>query len=80
MNVCVFEDQGYEAFYPLTTARPVYDLLLGTSRILDKVTQFFSREVVILHCRDFLKPILKQTYKGMTVNQINSGSNCLFIF
>jgi UDP-N-acetylglucosamine diphosphorylase / glucose-1-phosphate thymidylyltransferase / UDP-N-acetylgalactosamine diphosphorylase / glucosamine-1-phosphate N-acetyltransferase / galactosamine-1-phosphate N-acetyltransferase len=79
INVCIFEDEGYEDLLPLTFARPAYDLLVGIDTIFDKIYRYFNYANITLHCRSYLKPFVKTKYPDLAVNKINTGSMCLFI-
>ena len=79
INICIYEDLGYQSLLPLTYTRPVYDLLIGIDTILDKINRYFNYGNITLHCRDYLKPIVKKTHKNLPVNNINTGTSCLFI-
>lgn len=79
INICVFEDNGFERLQPLTYARPVYDLRIGATTLFDKIFRYFDYGNVSLHCRPFLKNLVKRTHPGIVVNKINTGSPCLFI-
>lgn len=63
----------------MTECRPAYDLLIGTSTLLEKNMRYFSEVNVTLHCRPWLKQFVKISYPGMTVNKIITGMSCLFI-
>ena len=79
INICIYEDNYYKQLLPLTYNRPVYDLLIGTNSILDKVKQFFNYANISLHCRNELKPTLKEKLPKNAINSINNGTPCLFI-
>ena len=79
INICIYEDNYYKQLLPLTYNRPVYDLLIGTNSILDKVNQFFNYANISLHCRNELKPTLKEKLPKNAINSINNGTPCLFI-
>lgn len=78
-HVCIFEDLGFQSLLPLTSTRPVYDLLSGTSVLFEKFYRYFSHTNINLHCRPYLKPSLKKKYPGISINKINSGLPCLFL-
>ncbi len=79
INICVYEDTHYKQLYPLTFARPAYDLLIGTSLILNKIERFFSHANISLHCRPELKATLKEKFSHYPINTLNNGAPCLFI-
>lgn len=78
-NICVYEDARTSQLLPLTYMRPAYDLLIGTSRLFDKIAHRFPDAHISVHCRDYLKPIVEHSYAGRLVNHINTGARTLFI-
>ena len=78
INFCIFEDDYYPQLFPLTDVSPIYDCLLGQSTLFEKFESQFSHGNITLHCRDYLKPSLKKTYKDYSINAINTGAPCLF--
>ena len=79
INFCIFEDDHYKSLFPITEMRPIYTCLLGTSTIIDKYISTFSNGNITLHCRDYLKATMKEQYKNYNINNINAGTNCLFL-
>ena len=63
----------------MTFLRPAYELLLGTDSLFDKIRNFFHYANITLHCRDFLKPLVRDLHPDLHVNHINTGAPCLFI-
>ena len=45
----------------------------------DKIQRYFDHGNIDLHCRHYLKPVLKQRHKDTSINNINIGAPCLFI-
>ena len=78
MQICIFEDEKYKNFYPLTYSRPVYDLVCGIKSIKEKIIEEFPEASFILHCRKYLENIVKSYNQKCNVNGIN-GNECLFI-
>ncbi|MEM4641818.1 MAG: putative sugar nucleotidyl transferase [Candidatus Caldarchaeum sp.] len=69
MNICVYEDPGLLRFWPLTTTRPVYDIFIGTSTILEKIIHHFTDvEKIHLYTRHHLTRVLKEKYPEAVVN------------
>ncbi|MDA1352879.1 MAG: putative sugar nucleotidyl transferase [bacterium] len=79
INICIYEDSIFNQLLPLTFSRPAYDLLLGTERLTDKVTYYYPKSNITLHCRDYLGKLVKTTYPKYAVNIINTGAPCLFL-
>jgi len=78
INYCIFEDDTVTNLFPITETRPLYDCLLGMSTIFEKFYQQFKNNNITLHTRSYLKPILQESYKEFNINNINTGSPCLF--
>jgi len=60
MNVCLFEDQGYEALYPLTYLRPTFELRCGLTTLEDKFLSELGMEDIYYAVRDSLVPIMTE--------------------
>lgn len=77
-QICIFEDDKYRNFLPLTYVRPVYDLRCGIFTIREKIQKYFSVDKVILHTRKYLENLLKEENKGHDVNNYDTDK-ILFI-
>jgi len=77
-NICLFEDVYYKRLLPLVYFRPLYDLRCGILTLREKITKQYPNIPVSLHCRSYLKDLVKQQNPGFYVNEI-SGKSCLFI-
>jgi UDP-N-acetylglucosamine diphosphorylase/glucosamine-1-phosphate N-acetyltransferase len=78
MQICIFEDEKYSDFYPLSYTRPVYELVCGINTLREKIIRLSSGANVSLHCRKYLKDVLKKQYPDVDINSISENS-CLFI-
>jgi UDP-N-acetylglucosamine diphosphorylase/glucosamine-1-phosphate N-acetyltransferase len=78
MQICIFEDEKYSNFYPLSYTRPVYELMCGMNTLREKIIRTSSGVNVSLHCRKYLEATLKQQYPDVDINSINDNS-CLFV-
>ena len=78
LNLCVFEDEHFNRFYPLTLTRPVFDLRCGMSLLREKIARRFPGSQLHLFCRDYLAEVVRETVPGVPVNQLPSET-CLFI-
>jgi len=78
MQICIFEDEKYSNFYPLSYTRPVYELVCGINTLREKIIRDISSVNVSLHCRKYLEETLKNQYPDVDINNINDDS-CLFI-
>lgn len=76
-NICIFEDNKFKNFLPLTLFRPTYDLRLGILTISDKIIYYFPKSNIIFHTRRELEKLLIQKKGNKSVNRF-SGST-LFI-
>ena len=67
MSICIFEDELYLNFEPLTYSRPVYDLVCGINTLKKKILRAFPRENVVLKCRSYLEPLISEENKKLRV-------------
>lgn len=78
MQICIYEDEKYSNFYPLSYTRPVYELVCGINSLMEKVIRVSSGLKVALYCRQYLEATLKHQYPDAEINNINDNQ-CLFI-
>jgi len=78
MQICIFEDEKYSNFYPLSYTRPVYELVSGINTLREKIIRDISGVNISLHCRKYLEETLQNQYPDVDLNSINDNS-CLFI-
>jgi len=76
--ICIFEDEKYRNFLPLTYVRPVYDLRCGVLTIREKIQKYYNTDNIILHSRKYLEHFLIENNKEIPVNKFNTGK-ILFI-
>ncbi|MDW8063841.1 MAG: putative sugar nucleotidyl transferase [Candidatus Caldarchaeum sp.] len=80
MIVCVFEDQTVENLWPLTATRPVFDIFLGTSTLLEKITSNLSEiGKVALFTRPYLQKTVSEKHVGFAVNLFIEDDEVLLI-
>ncbi|MCL7392301.1 MAG: hypothetical protein LZ162_01495, partial [Thaumarchaeota archaeon] len=73
MRIAIFEDEAYRNFFPLTLTRPVYELIVGTSTIREKIIKnVASLGEVIFFCRSYLCDILKERLPSSYVNDFST--------
>lgn len=60
-NLCIFEDDRYSNFFPLSLNRPVFDLHIGTQALWKRLDVEVNAEELILLCRPYLAPVLAET-------------------
>ncbi|MBH38003.1 hypothetical protein CL658_03115 [bacterium] len=78
INCCIFEDDTVSNLFPITETRPIYDCQVGMSTLFEKFYQSFKYSNITLHARAYLKSTLQESYKKFPINNINTGSPCLF--
>lgn len=78
MNICIFEDEKVNNFYPLTLTRPIFDLLCGTTTFEKRIFSFIPKVSKYFYCRPYLRPLLKQQKRKSLLN-MTSLTSCLFI-
>jgi UDP-N-acetylglucosamine diphosphorylase / glucose-1-phosphate thymidylyltransferase / UDP-N-acetylgalactosamine diphosphorylase / glucosamine-1-phosphate N-acetyltransferase / galactosamine-1-phosphate N-acetyltransferase len=69
MPICIFEDEQYLNFEPLIYSRPVYDLICGMTTLKEKIVRAFPKEKVVLKCRNYLEPFVKNENPKCKVNE-----------
>ena len=79
ISICIFEDAEINTLEPITHTHAIYDTMLGTSTLFEKIDNYFTDANISLHCRDYLKSITKLKYPDTMINNINIGTPCLFI-
>lgn len=79
INLCVFEDSDYQALYPLSYVKPVFDVRIGVDTILEKFQRFFDEANISLFCRGYLKNIAKERFPDHMVNVVTAGAPCMFV-
>ncbi len=77
-TVCIFEDSHYKKLFPIVWTRAVYEILLGTELLLNKIIYQYKNSNIYLYCRDYIEPVLKERYKYPVNDKIKSNK-CLFI-
>jgi len=78
MNICIFEDDKYNNFYPLSLSRPVYQLHCGIYTLAEKIKLSYPKAQYFYHCRQYLQSSLKkQGFK--VINSTRLFKSCLFI-
>ncbi|MEM0349168.1 MAG: putative sugar nucleotidyl transferase [Candidatus Caldarchaeum sp.] len=80
MNICVYEDRGFPRLWPLTATRPVYDLFIGASTLVEKIKQHFPDvEKIHLYTRNYLTQVLEEKYPEAVVNKPPTRGETLLI-
>jgi UDP-N-acetylglucosamine diphosphorylase/glucosamine-1-phosphate N-acetyltransferase len=68
MLVCLFEDEYFENFLPLTYTKPLFELKSGIFSIRERVQRIFQDYPLILSTRDYLT----SSFRWKTSNPINN--------
>jgi UDP-N-acetylglucosamine diphosphorylase/glucosamine-1-phosphate N-acetyltransferase len=67
-RLCVYEDPVVDSLDPITLTRPMTEVLVGTSRILDKLLKLFRPISWGLWVRPHLVPLAKSLYPDIPIN------------
>jgi len=58
--LCIFEDDRFPNFFPLTLNKPVFGLLIGTQTLMERIRADVDHGSVCLLCRPYLTATLKE--------------------
>ncbi|MCX7785417.1 MAG: putative sugar nucleotidyl transferase [candidate division WOR-3 bacterium] len=76
----IYEDEYYQHFLPLVYFRSVADLFCGRFTLLEKYQRFYSEEKIGLLVRPILKPLLKEKYPELVINEfVSDDTMSLFL-
>ncbi|MCD6257360.1 hypothetical protein J7J45_04765 [Candidatus Aerophobetes bacterium] len=80
MKVCIFEDETYANFYPLSLTRPVFELKCGYFTLRERIQTHLGTDKVCYFMRDYLASWFERYY-GLPVNKMDSlmGDDVLFV-
>ena len=78
MHIVLFEDDGWENLQPLTLTRPVWELRVGISTLIEKVKSVLPEAEISFICRDYLAPLVSSKYPESSVNEFKH-SDALFL-
>ncbi len=73
MEICVFEDEYFEHFLPLTYTRPIYELKLGIYTLRERLARLGV--IKYFFTRKYLKNVFKETLQaeGLRDIEVNPG-------
>ncbi|RKY04029.1 hypothetical protein DRP77_05000 [Candidatus Poribacteria bacterium] len=71
MRICVFEDEKFDCFFPLTLTRPVFELRCGYISLLERFKRNFPKAEVGVFLRDYLVPTFKKRAEVDAINDMN---------
>jgi len=63
-SICIFEDERFPNFFPLSLDRPVFEIDIGSSSIRKRIIDESGAERVSLLCRPYLARTLQKALKG----------------
>ncbi|MEM0233525.1 MAG: putative sugar nucleotidyl transferase [Candidatus Nezhaarchaeales archaeon] len=78
VTLCVFEDEDYENFLPMTHTKPVFNLVCGSKTLLERMIEELRPQKVLLFTRDYLKEKLIQK-TSFTVNEVDVEGETLIV-
>jgi len=68
-SICIFEDERFSNFFPLSLDRPVFEIDIGSSNIRKRIIDESGAEKVSLLCRPYLAgtllKLLDDTIEGI---------------
>ena len=65
MYLCVFEDELYTNFLPLTYLHPCFHLRCGLFTLAERITKVFPEYTVHYLCRSYLNPMMRE--RGLAI-------------
>jgi UDP-N-acetylglucosamine diphosphorylase/glucosamine-1-phosphate N-acetyltransferase len=75
--LCVFEDERFSTFFPLSLGRPVFDISIGTQSFRARLVDELNPESLALICRPYLADVLREEERegarGALVNELPEG-------
>ncbi len=75
--LCVFEDERFPTFFPVSLGRPVFDIGIGTQSFRARLVDELNPEALVLLCRPYLAGVLKEEERregrGALVNELADG-------
>jgi len=73
LTICIYEDDKFSQFYPLTYFRPVYLLRPGIEPLCKKVKRFFPEAKIVYLARDIVSAMVGDEHRDTPVNIIKRG-------
>jgi len=58
--LCIFEDDRFPNFFPLSLNKPVFDLLIGTQTLMDRIRADIKHQSVSIVCRPYLLDTVRE--------------------
>jgi UDP-N-acetylglucosamine diphosphorylase/glucosamine-1-phosphate N-acetyltransferase len=77
-HLCIFEDERYPNFFPLSLSRPVFDLSIGAQSLRARLVDELSPESLALLCRPYLAAVVaeeerRESTRATRINEIPEG-------
>ncbi len=79
MKICIYEDKNVLNLWPMTVNRPVFDLFLGTEKLINKILRILPEVEVSFLVRDEISNLVKHRFSKNKVNEFEDNKGCLFI-
>lgn len=79
MRLCIFEDDTYSNFYPLTYLRPTFQLRCGIFTLYERIVKAFNPDDITLICRKNLNPTLRESGYNPLTSAFDMDGRMLFI-
>jgi UDP-N-acetylglucosamine diphosphorylase/glucosamine-1-phosphate N-acetyltransferase len=76
--LCIFEDERYPNFFPLSLNRPAFDLSIGTQSLRARLVDELNPAILMLLCRPYLAAVLSEeeardASRATRVNELPEG-------
>jgi UDP-N-acetylglucosamine diphosphorylase/glucosamine-1-phosphate N-acetyltransferase len=60
--LCIFEDDRFPNFFPLSLNKPVFDLLMGTQTLMERIRADLDHQSVCIVCRPYLQETVREKH------------------
>lgn len=80
LRICIYEDESFRRFLPLTHLRPVYLLRAGILPLYRRPERYFENAQVSLIARDRLSALVSQQVRDLPVNIIKREDDTEVLF
>jgi len=80
VKIALFEDNQFDALYPLTYLRPVFELRCGSTLLYEKVAAAYPDADLAFFCRDYLAKVFAKRVDGQRVNDLSTVSDTDVLF
>ena len=79
MKLCIFEDNTFENFYPITLTRPVFELRCGHTLLYEKILRAFPDMETCFFLRPQLAPTFRKKVEGNSINSLSALNDDVLI-